>query len=200
MGDRPFRETAFHPSQYLSWISSTPISGSRSLRCCGTERSSVVATMAQADLEIRLRRAILWVLVVSVFLNLYGIWWGLPSYRGWATDELFPAKVFRGMLSGLSFGAVYPPFHYYLLTILYSPLALLHLLHIVDVRSLPTYTFLFYVGRCVSVIMGTGIVLLVYLCGREIKMGKSSVFAALIIALVCPFIYYSKIANLDVPY
>ena len=146
--------------------------------------------------------ALILILILSFLINVYGIWWGLPSYRGWAPDEIIPGKVFNGVIKGFSNGwhERHPPLHFYFLAILYSPFIALHLLNVIDVRSLPTYTVLFYLGRFLSVLMGTGTVLVVYLCGREIYDQKASLFAALITALICPFVHFSKTANLDVPY
>jgi hypothetical protein len=48
--------------------------------------------------------------------------------------------------------------------------------------------------------MATATVYLVYRCGLEIYDKRSSLFAALITALIVPFVYYSKTVNLDVPF
>ncbi|HIK28819.1 MAG: glycosyltransferase family 39 protein [Oscillatoriaceae bacterium SKW80] len=152
--------------------------------------------------EKKLNIAIALILLLSFSLNLYGISWGLPSFNGWAADELIPARVLEGISQGFSNGwhYKYPPFHYYLLTILYSPILLLARLNILEISSLQTYTILFYIGRFLSVIQGTAIVFFVYLCGREIYEKRAALLAALITVLICPFIYYAKTINLDVPY
>jgi hypothetical protein len=48
--------------------------------------------------------------------------------------------------------------------------------------------------------MAAGVVYLVYRCGLEIYDRRSSLLAALITALIVPFVFYSKMANLDVPF
>lgn len=149
--------------------------------------------------------ALFLVLILSFFLNTYGIWWGVQSFSGlpgWASDEIIPSNVLSGMAAFFSNGwhDKYPPFHYYVLAILYSPFVILHKLKMIDLYSNPIYKMLFYIGKSISVLMGTATVFVVYLCGREIYDKKASVFAALITALICPFIYYSKTINLDVPY
>jgi hypothetical protein len=48
--------------------------------------------------------------------------------------------------------------------------------------------------------MGTALVFMVYLCGCEITDKRSALFASLITALTPPFLYYSKTANVDIPY
>src|SRR6266851_2581069 len=104
--------------------------------------------------------ALFLVLILSFFFNAYGIWWGLPSFRGWAPDEIIPSYVFSGMSKFFSNGWYerYPPFHYYLLAILYSPFVILHWLKIISISNAPIYTILFYIGRFISVLMGTATV------------------------------------------
>jgi 4-amino-4-deoxy-L-arabinose transferase-like glycosyltransferase len=142
------------------------------------------------------------VLAVSVVLFVAGIWWGLPSYRGWAPDELFPSRVLDGMQHLFSHGwsDIYPPLHYYILGILYAPFYLLHKLRWINLEMLSWYTLLFYIARLVSVVMSTATVYLVYKCGREIFDDRSSHFAALISVFAVPYVYYAKLANLDSPY
>ena len=150
----------------------------------------------------KIKIPLLLILGFSIFINSYSIGWGLPSFNGWAADELIPLRVLDGIEKGFSNGwhFKYPPFHFYVLTILYSPILLLHNLKLVDVNSLSTYTILFYIGRFTSVIMGAGLVFVMYLCGRELYEERAAVFAALITALLCPFVYYAKTMNLEVAY
>jgi len=143
------------------------------------------------------------ILILSLFLSILGIWWGLPSHRGWAADEIIPSEVLDGInhqfFSNNWYGK-YPPFHYYLLSFIYVPFLILDQLNFLNISSLPAYTGLFYLGRFLSVLMGTVLVFLVYKCGQEIYDRRSSLFAALMTALIVPFVYYSKMTNLDVPY
>lgn len=142
------------------------------------------------------------VLLLSFGLSVVGIWWGLPSYRGWAPDEILPSRVLEGMGQYFSNNWVdkYPPLHYYWLSLLYLPLVILQKIKFVDVSHLSTYTVLFYLGRLLSLAMAAGAVYLVYRCGLEIYDKRSSLFAALITALIVPFVYHAKLANLEVPY
>ncbi len=142
------------------------------------------------------------VLLLSLCLSLIGIWWGLPSYRGWAPDEILPSRVLEGMhqLFSNNWADKYPPLQYYILSLLYLPFLLLQKLRLHDFPQLSTYTALFYVGRLLSLAMATATVYLVYRCGLEIYDKRSSLFAALITALIVPFVYHAKIANVDVPY
>lgn len=142
------------------------------------------------------------ILAMSFVLFAAGLWWGLPDVRGWAPDEITPGSVVDGLRMLFSNGWYdrYPPFHFYLLSLLYAPFLVLHKLHVLDLRQLSSYTLLFYLGRLLSVIMGTGTVYLVYRCGREIFDRRAALASALIAALIVPFEYYSKTVNLDVPY
>ena len=112
----------------------------------------------------------------------------------------------------------YPPFHLYVLTIAYSPVLIilffLDLLQVIDLNQFPIlyqqnsidrflfagYSFLFYLGRLVTVLMGTSTVYAIYKCGREMYDEKSSLFAALLVTLSWPICFYSKTINLDIPY
>ncbi|MDP2915407.1 MAG: glycosyltransferase family 39 protein [Candidatus Aminicenantes bacterium] len=144
--------------------------------------------------------ALIGILLISLFLNGLGLWWGLPSYDGWAVDEIVPARVQNGIANGFSRGwnDSYPPLHYYLLTLSYSPIFLFQQFHPLTEDDLNTA--LFYMGRILSALMGAGIVLLVYLCGREIYDELSALIAGGLTMGIAPFVYYAKTANVDVPY
>lgn len=147
-------------------------------------------------------RSLFLIVIGSFLLNAWGISWGLPSFYGWIADELTPTVMQETIRTGFSQGwfSKYPPFHYYLLAITYIPFFILHQLRIIDMQSFQIYTILFYLSRFISVLMGTAIVFITYLCGCEIYTKRASLFAALITALMPSFLYYSKNANLDVPY
>lgn len=140
--------------------------------------------------------------VLSLILNVCGMWWGLPSKGGWAMDEIPPYKVWDGIDVRFSQGwhDKYPPFHYYLLSLTYAPVYVLSKLKLLDFYDLKVYGFMYFVNRFVSVLMGVGSVYLVYQCGREISSKSSALFAALSFALLPTTLYYSKIVNPDVPY
>lgn len=159
-------------------------------------------TIARLRTSQKLPLPIVSILLFSFSINVFGIWWGLPSYSGWAIDEVRPDQVIAGAEQLYSNGwyKVYPPFHFYLLTVLYLPFFILNQLGIAQIQSLPVTTTLFYLGRFLSVFMGTATVYIVYLCGREIYSEKASLWSALITALICPFIYFSKTTNLEIPY
>ena len=147
-------------------------------------------------------KGILLVLLLSVALNLTALWWGLPAHSTWAADEIQPSHVLAGLNRGFSRGwyEKYPPLHYYLLTAAYSPALLLDKLGVLNIKRLYGYTLLFVIGRLLSVAMAAGCIFLVYKCGREILDRRAAVLAALVTALLTPFVYYAKIVNLDVPF
>ena len=138
------------------------------------------------------------ILTLSVVLNLTGIWWGLPTDHSWAPDELFPQRVLTGLESRFAHGWYdnYPPVHYYILSVLYAPFLLLDKAKALDHGAV----LLYYLGRLLSVLMAAGCLVLVYRVGREIFDRRAALFASLITALIVPFPYYAKTANLDVPY
>lgn len=144
--------------------------------------------------------ALFGILLFSLFLNVYGLWWGIPSLDGWAVDEIIPARTLNGLKHSFSHGweDAYPPLHYYLLTAAYSPVFLFRALH--PLSNDAQYTAFFFMGRLLSVAMGLGIVLLVYLCGREIYDEFAALLASGLTACIATFVYYAKIANVDVPY
>ena len=149
------------------------------------------------------------VLLLSVLLNAWGIWWAMPNSRGWAPDELVPSDAFKGLLQLFSHGWYdkYPPLHYAVLSAAGAPVLFLSSLGLVDlqmavpyVRATPSYVALVLIGRLVSLALGAATVGVVYRCGLELCGRRGAAFAALTTALMVPFAYYSKMANLDVPY
>jgi Dolichyl-phosphate-mannose-protein mannosyltransferase len=146
-------------------------------------------------------------------LNSIGITWGLPNYLDWAIDSLSPFIMLQAADHHFSNGwySRYPPFHLATLSLFCAPLMGYVMLSgrlnspspifpfgLTD--PLATLTHLILIYRIVSVLMGTAIVLLVYLIVRELFDRRSAVFSTLIVALSYPFVYYSHTANADVPY
>src|SRR5262245_29689207 len=139
-------------------------------------------------------------LLVSLGLNAWMVGWGLPSTAGWAPDELLPSAVLDARARGFSGGWFdkYPPLHFRLLGAVFAPVS-------EPVRSgtpVPrdVYDRLFRTGRWVSVAMGVGLVLLVYLCGLRVLDGTGALLAMAIVAVMAPFVFYAKLANVGIPY
>ena len=145
--------------------------------------------------------ALRWVLAASLVLNLAGIWWGLPG-GSWAPDELVPAMVKEAAARGFAHGWFdrYPPFHYYVLTAAFSPLFLLEWMGRIDLTAGLPYAALALVGRLISIAMALGTVIAVFAAGARAFGTRAGIFASAMFALVTPFVYYAKTANLDVPY
>src|SRR4030095_15677201 len=139
-------------------------------------------------------------LLVSLGLNAWMVTWGLPSTAGWAPDEILPSAVLDARARGFSGGWFdkYPPLHFRVWSVVSAPLS-------DPVRAgapVPrdVYDRLFLTGRWVSVVMGVGLVLLVYLCGRRLLDEAGALLAAAIVAVMAPLVFYAKLANVDVPY
>ena len=145
-------------------------------------------------------RALEWILAASFFLNVAGIGWGLPG--SWVAIELKPAYVLGALSQHFSHGwfDAYPPVHFYLLSIAWSPLLLLSWLDRVTFDGTVGYTSLVLVSRFVSLIMAAGIVIAACVCGTHAFGRRAGLAAAAITALITPFLYYAKTANVDVPY
>jgi len=73
-------------------------------------------------------------LLFSLVMNLCGIHWGLPDYRGWAPDEVTPSYILNAIQHKFSNGwhELYPPLHFYILAVSYAPVYLLDLLKLID--------------------------------------------------------------------
>lgn len=153
-------------------------------------------------LKVKRLSALHLLLLSTTVLSAVGIWWGLPSYVGWAPDELIPDRILKGMDQFFSNGwnDKYPPFHHYLLSLIQLPFWILQRLHVLDISNITVYTILFFLTRLLSVAMGTALIYLIYRTGREIYDRRASLFAGLITSLTIPFVYYSKTANVDIPY
>ena len=144
---------------------------------------------------------LLGLVLLSTGIAIYGINWGLPDWKGWAADELTPERVLEAIDQHFANGwhYKYPPVHYYFLAILYSPLLVLKQLGWISFEDLKTYTLLFYINRSLSVVMGVGTILLIAQLGRQVFDRKTGWLAALGMTLTPLYVYYAKIANLDIP-
>ena len=144
--------------------------------------------------------AIGWVLAASAALNVIGLWWGLPAR--WVSIEVNPEFVLDALAHHFSNGwfKAYPPVHYYVLSLAYSPAFLLERLGRIAFDSISGYVLLMVIGRLVSVLAAAGILIAICLCTAALFGPRASLFSAAMIALMAPFLYYAKTANVDVPY
>ncbi|MBE3072974.1 MAG: glycosyltransferase family 39 protein, partial [Acidobacteria bacterium] len=145
-----------------------------------------------------------WLLAVmglGLVLDVTGIGWGLPSHRGWAPDEIVPEFVLDALAHRFARGwfDIYPLTQYVLLGALYLPVMFVARLASIPADHLGLLTAFFLINRVVSVAFGVATLGVVYLCGRELFDRHAGVAAALIVALMPQWVYYSKLANVDVP-
>lgn len=92
----------------------------------------------------------------------------------------------------------YPPLQYYVLTIAMAPFMALSWCCRVSLDD--SYTWMVLVDRLVSVAAGAGVVAATYAAGARAFGRREGLWAAAIMALTTPFVYYAKTANVDVPY
>jgi len=140
------------------------------------------------------------IVLASTALNLAGVWWGLPAE--WVQIELTPGLILNGFAQHFSHGwfDTYPPVHFYVLSGAMGPLVLLNALGRINIGLPAYYPVLIFTFRLVSIAMAAGIVMAAYVCGARAFNRRTGLFAAAMVALVAPFLYYAKTANVDVPY
>jgi hypothetical protein len=145
--------------------------------------------------------ALAWILAASAALNIIGLWWGLPS-GGWVGDELGPQDILDALSRHFAHGwwSKYPPLHYYVLALADTPMLALDRLGLVGIHTTLGYTLLMVTGRAVSVVMSAATLVAMFLCGRRAFGWRAGLFAAAVWALAAPIVFYSKTANVDVPY
>jgi hypothetical protein len=162
----------------MSWMS-WPWRGSWRGRCRTLSRSAA-----------RWRLALL--LAASAALYVVPFWWGLPSLRGWAPDEIVPTEV----TAPWRWPSKYPPLHRYLLVALDRGLA-------GTPEEIPPEALagpLFLANRLVSTGMALLAIWLVYRLVRVAADRTTALWAAALTAPALPLVFYAKTANLDVPY
>jgi hypothetical protein len=142
------------------------------------------------------------IVALAVAIGVVGITWGLPNApNAWAPDELTPASVEAAARRRFAQGwyETYPPMHYYVLSVvdrLVPPFGA------DDETARERQYFARYVAqRGVSVAMGAVLVVLVYRLTRELALDRTAaLLAALQVPLTPLYAYYSKVANVDLPY
>ena len=159
-----------------------------------------VARVIERLREDPARLVLMAVLSGSLVLNLVGIWWGLPS--SWVGDELSPKQVFIALSQRFSGGWFdrYPPFHFYVLTVAFSPWVLVKWLGWIHVSDVVEDVMLVVLGRAIGLAAGVGTLMAVYACGARTFGKRAGLFAVAMAGLFSPLVFYSKTANPEMPY
>lgn len=149
--------------------------------------------------------------LISLFLNIYGLWWGLPNCYTWSTDDLTPTQPLLIAKNFLRINSQYPIFHFVLQFMFYAPYLLYLYLTggLISPHSsfpygftdpLTSLTVLLVISRVISAVMGSLTVVFVYLSVKTLYGKKAGFFSALSVCLCYIFIKYSHFGNLDIPY
>jgi dolichyl-phosphate-mannose-protein mannosyltransferase len=141
-------------------------------------------------------------LVLALFTLLFalGIWWGWPAT--WAPDELDPPSILNAIRHRFSNGWFdkYPPLHYYLLGVIYSPALAADQLGWWHVDTEPVRALLYLQGRVLTLAMGIGTLFGVALIASRTVGAAYAWPSAFCAGAFLPFVFYAKTINVDVPY
>jgi len=146
------------------------------------------------------RRGLVLVLLLAFGLLVWGLDWGLTD-ASWAADELRPDLVreLLGRTLGGGWYDKYPWLHYAVLAVPVSAFELADRLGILSASSVESWAGQLALMRAVSVLMGLGTLVAAFLCGVELVGPRRAVCAPLALLLTPLFVYYGKVANLDMP-
>jgi 4-amino-4-deoxy-L-arabinose transferase-like glycosyltransferase len=166
------------------------------LACLVTACFKLTTALQRAGIWTEMR----WILAGSFVLSIAGIWWGLPS--SWVAIETVPVFVLSAFAHHFANGwfDAYPPLQYYLLSLAGSPILVLHRMDILSYYTPLGFMLLILSYRLLSVCFAVGTIAAVAFIGLRAFGRRAALFAAGTAALVAPFIYYAKTANVDVPY
>jgi hypothetical protein len=146
------------------------------------------------------RQALARVLLLAFGLLVWGLDWGLAD-ASWAADELRPDWVRDVLHQGFGSGWYdkYPWLHYAVLAVPVSAFDLADRLGILPAGSVASWAGQLALMRAVSVLMALGTLVGAYLCGVDMIGARRAVCAPLVLLLTPLFVYYGKMANLDMP-
>ncbi len=162
----------------------------------------MIATGSEAASGRGFRIALFALLAVAAVLFVLGITWGLPSWRGWAGDEIRPSQVANAVRRAFSGGwhTKYPPLHFYFLALVQAPLRALAGIGPVPGKGLDLNSWLFILSRLVSVGMALGAVASIVGVARSVSGPRAGLFAGAVVATGAPFVYFAKTANVEMPF
>ncbi len=155
------------------------------------------------DASPALTAAVVGLPVAVTVLAAFGIGWGLPDCCGWAPDELLPIYVLGAIDRRFSGGwnDIYPPAHYYLLSLLQAPVVIGSRLGWFDLAAPLPHTVLFVLARVASAVMaGVTAAALAMTCRVLGHSWRAAVMATLVAVSMPIFVYYGRVANVDMPY
>jgi hypothetical protein len=129
-----------------------------------------------------------------------GIWWGWPA--AWAPDELDPGIVRDAIHRHFSQGWFdkYPPLHYYLLALVYTPVLIAGQLHWLNPDSTFVRELLFMLGRVLTLAMAVATLAVLAVIAERTLGRRFGWPTALCAAAFMPFVFYAKTVNVDGPY
>lgn len=147
---------------------------------------------------------ILTICAISLFLNIYGIWWGLPIV--WHPDEIVHSvKVMAVDLDPNPHNFAYPSFHKYVTGIALSPYFIYLKLSgslsevLIYGNTATIRTNMYLISRILSAVMGTLTVFMIYLIGKEIYNKKIGLISSSFLACTMGFVTLAHFATVDIP-
>jgi len=142
------------------------------------------------------------ILSLSLFLNMFGINWGLPAH--WYPDEYETIeKTVIPMARNFDFNPHYfmkPSLYYYLLEMFLSPYFIY--LKVVNVPIVSYENFIgtvTLIARVITALIGVVGVFLMYLLGKNVGGQKAGLISSLLLAISLGYVSYSHLAYYDVP-
>ncbi len=162
---------------------------------------------------------VVWILALAVYLP--AIWWGLPhathplGVHGWDIDAVTGLQTLSELHNLLiepkpDWYLAYPLFHYLVVGFFYAPYFVFLYLTGGIAQPISIYPFGFadpvaalkhlaLIGRTITVLMASGVVVNAYLTARIIWDKPTARLTAIAAALPVPMFYYARTGNLDVP-
>jgi len=138
------------------------------------------------------------ILCVSLALNFWGINWGLPVI--WHPDEITQRAMTMFDSRTLNHHHfAYGPLHNYQV-ILFAVLPAKTLNKFVYLDNTTQQTIVIVLSRVLSALLGTGVVLLIYLLAKELFNSKAALFSSLLLTTSMGFVNLSHFATTDMPW
>ena len=155
-----------------------------------------------AALPVVRHRLVLFIALLSIALLGIGVGVGAAPWRNWAPDELGPLDVLfaASQWFGSGWSSLYPPVHFYLLSVIAAPFLLLADWGWLSLEDATTLATLHVVGRYLSVVMAMLTLVLTALIGEMTVGARRGAIAAVFLLSVPIFVFYGKTTNVDMPY